>query len=294
MPQRGEKKQLTDNALQNAREALGRRLAETSSQARLLKGLAETFGLKQVPRRIEVYDNSHIMGTNAVGAMVVAGPEGFVKGQYRKFNIRSEDITPGDDFGMMREVMQRRFSRLIKEHGIPGDNPPSSDDLEEDEDNPARSDTPAWPDLILIDGGKGQMSSVRQVLDELGIADKVTAIGVAKGADREAGRERFFMEGRESFSLPVRDPLLYFIQRLRDEAHRFAIGSHRARRKKELIRNPLDEIAGIGPGRKRALLHHFGTAKAVSRAAVEDLAGVDGISEAMARQIYNHFHESGA
>ena len=291
VPQRGEKKQLTDNALQNAREALGRRLAETSSQARLLKGLAETFGLARPPRRIEVYDNSHIMGSNAVGAMVVAGPEGFVKGQYRKFNIRSDDITPGDDFGMMREVMQRRFSRLIKEHGIPGT--PQTDN-DEDDDSPSRSDTPAWPDLILIDGGKGQMSSVRQVLEDLGIADKVTAIGVAKGADREAGRERFFMEGRESFSLPVRDPLLYFIQRLRDEAHRFAIGSHRARRKKELVRNPLDEIAGIGPGRKRALLHHFGTAKAVSRAAVEDLAVVDGISEAMARLIYNHFHESGA
>ncbi|GAB5507778.1 MAG: excinuclease ABC subunit UvrC [Rhizobiaceae bacterium] len=290
VPQRGEKKQLADNALQNAREALGRRLAETSSHARLLKGLAETFGLPQPPRRIEVYDNSHIMGSNAVGAMIVAGPEGFVKGQYRKFNIRSDDITPGDDFGMMREVMQRRFSRLIKEHGIPVE----AADTDDDDDNPARADTPAWPDLILIDGGKGQMSSVRQVLDELGIAGKVTAIGVAKGADREAGRERFFMDGRESFSLPVRDPLLYFIQRLRDEAHRFAIGSHRARRKKELTRNPLDEIAGIGPGRKRALLHHFGTAKAVSRAAVEDLAGVDGISEAMAKQIYNHFHESGA
>jgi excinuclease ABC subunit C len=291
VPQRGEKKDLTDNALRNAREALGRRLAETSSQARLLNGMTETFGLEKTPRRIEVYDNSHIMGTNAVGAMIVAGPDGFMKGQYRKFNIRSADITPGDDFGMMREVMQRRFSRLIKEHGVPGENPPPTDD---DGEAIETSDAPAWPDVILIDGGQGQMSSVRAVLSELGIADKVTAIGVAKGADREAGRERFFMEGRSSFSLPVRDPLLYFIQRLRDEAHRFAIGSHRARRKKEMIRNPLDEIAGIGPGRKRALLHHFGTAKAVSRAAVEDLAGVDGISEAMARQIYNHFHEQGA
>ena len=290
VPQRGEKKDLTANALQNAREALGRRLAETSSQARLLEGLAETFGLERTPRRIEVYDNSHIMGTNAVGAMIVAGPDGFMKGQYRKFNIRSNDITPGDDFGMMREVMQRRFARLIKEHGIPGEQPPGVDD----EDIEPTTEAPAWPDVILIDGGQGQMSSVRQVLSELGIADKVTAIGVAKGADREAGRERFFMEGRGSFSLPVRDPLLYFIQRLRDEAHRFAIGSHRARRKKEMVRNPLDEIAGIGPGRKRALLHHFGTAKAVSRAAMEDLAAVDGISEAMARLIYNHFHESGA
>ncbi|MEX0955638.1 MAG: excinuclease ABC subunit UvrC [Rhizobiaceae bacterium] len=290
VPQRGEKKDLADNALQNAREALGRRLAETSSQARLLKGLAETFGLERAPRRIEVYDNSHIMGTNAVGAMIVAGPDGFMKGQYRKFNIRSTDITPGDDVGMMGEVMQRRFSRLIKEHGVPDEAPPSTDDEEETEPG----DAPVWPDLILIDGGQGQMSSVRAVLSELGIADKVTAIGVAKGADREAGRERFFMDGRDSFTLPVRDPLLYFIQRLRDEAHRFAIGSHRARRKKEMIRNPLDEIGGIGPGRKRALLHHFGTAKAVSRAAVEDLAEVEGISETMARQIYNHFHEQGA
>jgi excinuclease ABC subunit C len=277
VPQRGEKKSLTDHALQNAREALGRRLAETSSQARLLEGLAATFQLERTPRRIEVYDNSHIMGTNAVGGMIVAGPEGFVKNQYRKFNIRSTDITPGDDFGMMREVMQRRFSRLVKEHG---------EAVADDEDT-----FPAWPDLVLIDGGQGQLSATRAILGELGIADRVTTIGVAKGMDREAGRERFFMPGREAFSLPVRDPVLYFIQRLRDEAHRFAIGSHRARRKKEMVRNPLDEIAGIGPGRKRALLHHFGTAKAVSRAAVEDLMAVDGISESIARQIYNHFHE---
>ena len=278
VPQRGEKKALTDHALQNAREALGRRLAETSSQARLLDGLAETFKLERAPRRIEVYDNSHIMGTNAVGAMIVAGPEGFVKNQYRKFNIRSTDITPGDDFGMMREVMQRRFSRLVKEHG---ETPAQSDD----------DSFPAWPDLVLIDGGQGQLSAVRTILTELGIADRVTTIGIAKGVDREAGRERFFMPGRDAFSLPVRDPVLYFIQRMRDEAHRFAIGSHRARRKKEMVRNPLDEISGIGPGRKRALLHHFGTAKAVSRAAVEDLMAVDGISESMAKQIYNHFHE---
>jgi excinuclease ABC subunit C len=286
VPQRGEKKDLADHALQNAREALGRRLAETSSQARLLEGLATTFGLPRAPRRIEVYDNSHIMGTNAVGAMIVAGTEGFLKNQYRKFNIRSTEITPGDDFGMMREVMQRRFSRLIKEHGVPHGAEAAAPEDEE------REEHPAWPDLILIDGGQGQMSSVRQVLDELGIRDKVNAIGVAKGVDRDAGRERFFMEGREPFMLPVRDPVLYFIQRLRDEAHRFAIGSHRARRKKEMVRSPLDEIAGIGPSRKRALLHHFGTAKAVSRAAVEDLLAVDGISESMARMIYNHFHES--
>jgi excinuclease ABC subunit C len=291
VPQRGEKKELTDHALQNAREALGRRLAETSSQARLLKGFAETFNLERVPRRIEVYDNSHIMGTNAVGAMIVAGAEGFVKNQYRKFNIRSETITPGDDFGMMREVMERRFSRLLKEKGLPGATMASD---EEDDDDPAPTDTfPAWPDVVLIDGGKGQLSAVRAILENLGITDFVTAIGVAKGMDREAGRERFFIEGRESFSLPVRDPVLYFIQRLRDEAHRFAIGSHRARRKKEMIRNPLDEIAGIGPGRKRTLLHHFGTAKAVSRAAMEDLMTVPGISESIAQQIYDHFHEKG-
>jgi excinuclease ABC subunit C len=284
VPARGEKKDLTDHALQNAREALGRRLAETSSQARLLEGLAETFGLEAAPRRIEVYDNSHIMGTNAVGAMIVAGPEGFVKNQYRKFNIRSAEITPGDDFGMMREVMQRRFARLIKEQGLPGNGSEAED---------SDASFPAWPDLILIDGGQGQMSAVRQILDDLGIADLVTAIGVAKGVDRDAGRERFFMEGRPPFTLPPRDPVLYFVQRLRDEAHRFAIGSHRARRKKEMVKNPLDEIAGIGPGRKRALLHHFGTAKAVSRAAVEDLMEVGGISESIARLIYNHFHESG-
>ncbi len=282
VPQRGEKKDLTDHALQNAREALGRRLAETSTQARLLAGLAETFGLEKVPTRIEVYDNSHIMGTNAVGAMIVAGPEGFVKNQYRKFNIRSTDITPGDDFGMMREVMGRRFSRLLKEHGEA-----DAADAADEEAN----GFPAWPDVILIDGGQGQMSVVRQMLTDLGIEDRVAAIGVAKGQDRDAGRERFFVRGRDSFSLPVRDPVLYFVQRLRDEAHRFAIGSHRARRRKEMVKSPLDEIAGIGPTRKRALLLHFGTAKAVSRAAMEDLMNVDGISESVARLVYNHFHE---
>src|SRR5690606_10482712 len=284
VPQRGEKKDLTDHALQNAREALGRRLAETSSQARLLEGLAKTFGLPRTPRRIEVFDNSHIMGTNAVGAMIVAGPEGYAKNQYRKFNIRSTDITPGDDFGMMREVMQRRFTRLIKEHG--------EEVAGQDDNHHDRHELPAWPDLILVDGGQGQLSQVRQVLSELGIAGRITAIGVAKGVDRAAGRERFFMEGREPFMLPVRDPVLYFIQRLRDEAHRFAIGSHRARRRREMVTNPLDEISGIGPARKRALLHHFGTAKAVSRAAMEDLLSVEGISESMARAIYNHFHET--
>ncbi len=293
VPRRGEKKGLVDHALQNAREALGRRLAETSSQARLLAGLVETFGLERPPRRVEVYDNSHIMGTNAVGAMIVAGPEGFVKNQYRKFNIRSTDITPGDDFGMMREVMERRFSRLLKEHAstanaAAGDIEPAAP---EDEDDGGA--LPAWPDLVLIDGGAGQMSSVRRILSELGIEDRVAAVGVAKGVDRDAGRERFFVSGREPFMLPPRDPVLYFIQRLRDEAHRFAIGSHRARRKKEMVRSPLDEIDGIGPSRKRALLHHFGTAKAVGKAGVEDLMNVEGISAGIARQIYEHFHEGG-
>lgn len=284
VPQRGEKKDLVDHVNANAREAHGRKLAETASQSRLLAGLAETFQLPYVPRRIEIYDNSHIMGTNAVGGMVVAGPEGFVKGQYRKFNIKSTDITPGDDFGMMREVMTRRFSRLLKEEGKP-------DRSVAPEDN---GDTafPAWPDVILIDGGQGQMTAVRKILADLDITDSVIAIGVAKGVDRDAGRERFFVEGKPDFTLPPRDPVLYFIQRMRDEAHRFAVGSHRARRKKEMVKNPLDEISGIGPTRKRALLQHFGTAKAVSRAAVSDLMAVEGISEAVARLIYNHFHES--
>ncbi|MGV1803188.1 excinuclease ABC subunit UvrC [Agrobacterium vitis] len=284
VPQRGEKKDLVEHVHGNAREAHGRKLAETASQERLLKGFAETFALSYVPRRIEIYDNSHIMGTNAVGGMVVAGPEGFVRNQYRKFNIKSTDITPGDDFGMMREVMTRRFSRLLKEEGKP--------DRKTVTEEGADAVFPAWPDVILIDGGQGQMTAVRAILKELDITDCVTAIGVAKGVDRDAGRERFFVQGKPDFTLPPRDPVLYFIQRLRDEAHRFAIGSHRARRKKEMVKNPLDEIGGIGPTRKRALLQHFGTAKAVSRAAMNDLMAVDGISEAVARQVYNHFHEN--
>jgi excinuclease ABC subunit C len=288
VPQRGEKKDLVDHVMANAREAHGRKLAETASQGRLLEGFAATFKLPYVPRRIEIYDNSHIMGTNAVGGMVVAGPEGFVKGQYRKFNIKSTEITPGDDFGMMKEVMTRRFSRLIKEEGLPDRT--AADSGAEAADLPF----PAWPDVILIDGGQGQMTAVRAILEELGITDQVIAIGVAKGADREAGRERFFMRGIPDFSLPPRDPVLYFVQRMRDEAHRFAIGSHRARRKKEMVKNPLDEIGGIGPTRKRALLQHFGTAKAVSRAAVSDLMAVAGISESVARIVYNHFHDDSA
>ncbi|MCJ8148001.1 excinuclease ABC subunit UvrC [Shinella sedimenti] len=288
VPQRGEKKDLVDHVTANAREAHGRKLAETASQSRLLDGFAATFKLPYVPRRIEIYDNSHIMGTNAVGGMVVAGPEGFVKGQYRKFNIKSTEITPGDDFGMMKEVMTRRFSRLIKEEGLPDR---SARDTGADA---ADLPFPAWPDVILIDGGQGQMTAVRAILEELGITDQVIAIGVAKGADREAGRERFFMRGIPDFSLPPRDPVLYFVQRMRDEAHRFAIGSHRARRKKEMVKNPLDEIGGIGPTRKRALLQHFGTAKAVSRAAMSDLMAVAGISESVARIVYNHFHDDSA
>ncbi|MGE6786457.1 excinuclease ABC subunit UvrC [Ensifer adhaerens] len=284
VPQRGEKKDLVDHALANAREAHGRKLAETASQSRLLEGFSETFKLERTPRRIEIYDNSHIMGTNAVGGMVVAGPEGFVKGQYRKFNIKSTDITPGDDFGMMREVMTRRFSRLLKEEGKPDRSAETAEDAA----------FPAWPDVILIDGGQGQMTAVRAILKELDVEDCVTAIGVAKGVDRDAGRERFFALGRDSFTLPPRDPVLYFIQRLRDEAHRFAIGSHRARRKKEMVKNPLDEIAGIGPTRKRALLTHFGTAKAVSRAGINDLMAVAGISETVARLVYEHFHDDAA
>ncbi len=289
VPMRGEKHEVVGSALQNAREALGRRLAETSSQAKLLDGLGKVLGLERTPVRIEVYDNSHIMGTNAVGAMIVAGPQGFVKNQYRKFNIKSPDVTPGDDFAMMREVLQRRFARLIKEAGTEQ----HSKDIEarSDEDFEAEGDDfPAWPDLLLIDGGQGQVGAVRAILDELGIGALVPAVGVAKGVDRDAGRERFFVKGRDPFSLPPRDPVLYFIQRLRDEAHRFAIGTHRARRKKEMVKSPLDEIDGIGPARKRALLHRFGTAKAISRAGIEDLMKVDGVSEAMARAIYDHFH----
>jgi excinuclease ABC subunit C len=285
MPQRGGKKEMVDHAGLNAREALGRRLAETSTQGRLLEGVAEAFGLEAPPRRIEVFDNSHIMGTNAVGAMIVAGPEGFAKGQYRKFNIRSDNLTPGDDYAMMREVLTRRFSRLVKENGP---KPENGEAGEADGDA-----LPPWPDLVLIDGGAGQLSAARSVLEELGIAESIPLVGIAKGPERDAGREKFFVEGRDSFMLPQRDAVLFFVQRLRDEAHRFAIGTHRAKRKKEMARNPLDEVAGIGPTRKRALLHHFGTAKAVSRAALSDLMAVEGISEQMARAIYDHFHENG-
>ncbi|MEN9753722.1 MAG: hypothetical protein RLZ07_104, partial [Pseudomonadota bacterium] len=258
-PKRGEKRDLVDHAATNAREALSRRLSDTASQKQLLAALAPVFDLAHPPRRVEVYDNSHIMGTNAVGAMVVAGVMGFSKPHYRTFNIKSEDITPGDDFGMMREVLTRRFARLQKDS-------PRIDETGE----PSDDAMPDWPDLVLIDGGKGQLDAARSVLAELGI-DNVPMVGVAKGVDRDAGREQFFIPGRDPFRLPPRDPALYFIQRLRDEAHRFAIGTHRARRKKAFTANPLDEIPGIGPRRKRALLLHFGTAKAIAQASFEDL-----------------------
>jgi len=292
LPQRGEKKDLVEHALANAREALGRKLAETSSQQNLLRQLAETFGLPHPPRRIEVYDNSHIQGSNAVGAMIVAGPEGFRKSQYRKFNIRSADLVPGDDFGMMREVLERRFKRLLAEAPRQGNgkqelgqdaNPPQPEPDETDE-----QDASPWPDLVLIDGGQGQLTAARETLVGLGV--EVPLVAIAKGPDRDAGRETFFLPGRDSFKLPPRDPVLYFVERLRDEAHRFAIGSHRARRKRDLREAGLQEIAGIGPNRKRALLHHFGTLKAIERAAVTDLMQVDGISAETARRIYAFFH----
>ncbi|MCA0399405.1 MAG: excinuclease ABC subunit UvrC [Proteobacteria bacterium] len=277
VPKRGEKRDMVAHALTNAREALGRRLSESASQARLLEGVAQAFGLATPPRRIDVFDNSHIMGTNAVGAMIVSGSRGFSKTHYRTFNIQSTEITPGDDYGMMREVMRRRFSRLLKD--APRDEVPDDPDA-----------LPQWPDLVLIDGGKGQLDAVRGVLAELGI-EGVPLVGVAKGPDRDAGRESFFLPDKPPFKLPPRDPTLYFIQRLRDEAHRFAIGTHRARRKRDITRNPLDEIAGIGPARKRALLLHFGTAKAVSRASQSDLEKVNGINATTAKIVYDFFHE---
>jgi excinuclease ABC subunit C len=275
-PQRGEKRDLVKHALDNAREALGRQLAEGATQKSLLEGLANTFGLDEPPERIEVYDNSHISGSNAVGAMIVAGVDGLSKKHYRTWNIRSADLTPGDDFGMMREVLTRRFARLAAE------SPPGAED--------EQTGMPDWPDVVFIDGGQGQLNAVREVIAELNLPREVTFIGIAKGEERDAGREKFFMEGREPFMLPHRDPVLYYVQRLRDEAHRFAIGTHRARRKKEIVRNPLDEIEGIGPARKRALLNHFGSAKAVGRASLADLAAVPGISKQTAQIVYDHFN----
>jgi excinuclease ABC subunit C len=295
-PKRGEKKDLIDHALANAREALGRKLAETSSQQKLLKALTEVFQLPRVPRRIEVYDNSHIQGSNAVGAMIVAGEEGFRKNQYRKFNIRSQDITAGDDYGMMREVLTRRFKRLMDENpratgfaeAAAGAIAHAVETVTGTDDVPG--DVPPWPDLVLIDGGLGQLNAARETLSTLGITD-VPLIGVAKGVDRDAGRETFFMPDKPPFRLPPRDPILYFVERLRDEAHRFAIGSHRARRKRDIRESGLQEIPGIGPTRKRALLMHFGTLKAIENASLADLAQVPGISADSAQRIYDYFHD---
>ncbi|MGV6872898.1 excinuclease ABC subunit UvrC [Pseudochelatococcus sp. B33] len=291
VPKRGEKHTLVAHALRNAQEALARKLTETASQDKLLGAVAQAFGLQRAPRRIEVYDNSHIMGTNAVGAMIVAGRDGFMKTHYRTFNIRSTDIAPGDDFGMMREVLQRRFTRLVKEgarpaHEAAGEAAGEAVDGDEGDEAPF----PSWPDLLLIDGGQGQVGAARAALAELGVTD-VPVVGVAKGLDRDAGRETFFVEGRAPFRLPPRDATLYYIERLRDEAHRFAIGTHRARRKREFTKSPLDEIPGIGPARKRALLLHFGTAKAVSQASLEDLRSAPGINAATAGMVYRFFHD---
>lgn len=269
-PQRGEKKRLVEHALTNAREALGRKMAESSAQSKLLAGVCEAFGLEGQPERIEVYDNSHIMGTNAVGGMIVAGPDGFQKSQYRKFNIKSAEITPGDDFGMMKEVLRRRFSRLVKE--------------EEEGEGAVR------PDLVLLDGGAGQLAAALEIMADLGV-DDIPVVGVAKGLDRDAGMERFFVPGKEPFRFDHKSPVLYYLQRLRDEAHRFAIGSHRTRRAIDMKKNPLDEIDGVGPGRKRALLHAFGSARGVSRASVDDLAKVEGVSRQLAERIYGYFRK---
>jgi len=254
---------------------------------RLLEGVAEVFSLPASPERIEVYDNSHIQGTNAIGAFIVAGPDGFVKNQYRKFNIKNTELTPGDDYGMMREVLTRRFTRLMKEQEPKAD-APVFDEKNEDDDGARRG----FPDLVLIDGGLGQLNAVREVFAELGVTG-VPVAAIAKGPDRDAGRERFFMEGRPPFSLEPKNPVLFFLQRLRDEAHRFAIGTHRAKRAQTITASPLDEIDGIGPGRKRALLNHFGSGRAVTRAGLADLEAVTGISRAMAKKIYDHFHDKG-
>ena len=272
VPRRGEKAELVEAAGRNARESLGRKMSESATQARLLKGVAETFGLDAPPQRIEVYDNSHIQGAHAVGAMIVAGPDGFMKNHYRKFNIKGDDLTPGDDFGMMKEVFMRRFKRLLKE-------------------DPERV-RGLWPDLLLIDGGAGQVSAVAGIMREMGVGD-IAMVGVAKGVDRDHGKEEFHRVGTRPMALRRNDPVLYFIQRLRDEAHRFAIGTHRARRSRAVGATPLDDVPGVGAARKRALLSHFGSAKAVSRANLADLRAVDGISEGLAQKVYDFFHEKG-
>jgi excinuclease ABC subunit C len=271
VPQRGEKREIAVMGVTNAREQLGRRMAENAAQRELLDGVAEVFGLETAPRRLEVYDNSHISGTNALGAMIVAGPDGFEKGEYRKFNIKSTELAPGDDYAMMHEVLTRRFARLVKE----GEDPKTK-----------------WPDVALIDGGPGQLSVACQVFADLGVED-VTLVGISKGPDRDAGREHFYMPGKEPFRLDPKSPVLYYLQRLRDEAHRFAIGSHRKKRSKAIGANPLDEIAGVGAGRKRALLQHFGSARAVAAASLADIGQVAGVSETLAKKIYDFFHPTG-
>ncbi len=271
-PQRGARRKLLEQARRNAEEALDRRLAETTSQGKILRELADLFELADVPKRIEVYDNSHIMGTNATGAMIVAGPEGLRKNAYRKFNIKRRETEPGDDFAMMREVLERRFVRLEKE-------------------DPDRQ-TGEWPDLVLIDGGKGQLSAVCEVMEDMGVHD-VPVVAVSKGPDRNAGRETFHLPGGRELSLPPNSALLFYLQRLRDEAHRFAIGTHRAKRAKSFTMSTLDDVPGIGPTRKRALLMHFGTARAVKGAALDDLQKAPGISTATAHQVYDYFHPAG-
>jgi excinuclease ABC subunit C len=275
-PQRGEKREIVERALTNAREQLGRRMAENSAQLQLLEGVAETFGLDAPPRRIEVYDNSHIQGAHAVGAFIVAGPDGFEKSQYRKFNIKSSELTPGDDYAMMREVLTRRFARLVKEEAEPLENTKW-----------------ARPDLVLIDGGPGQLGIATQVFADLGVED-VALVGISKGPDRDAGREHFYLPGKDPFRLDLKSPVLYYLQRLRDEAHRFAIGSHRKKRSAAIGANPLDEVTGVGAGRKRALLQHFGSARAVAAASLTDLESVEGVSGTLAKKIYDFFHPGGA
>jgi len=275
-PQRGEKREIMERALTNAREQLGRRMAENSAQTQLLEGVADLFGLDQRPRRIEVYDNSHIQGAHALGAFIVAGPEGFEKAQYRKFNIKAEELTPGDDYAMMREVLTRRFARMVKEEADSSNQPEK------------------WkrPDLVLIDGGPGQLSIACQVFADLGVED-VALAGISKGPDRDAGREHFYMPGKDPFRLDPKSPVLYYLQRLRDEAHRFVIGGHRKKRSAAIGANPLDEIAGVGAGRKRSLLQHFGSARAVAGASLTDLSSVSGVSETLAKKIFDFFHSGG-
>ena len=291
-PQRGEKAKLMALALRNAREALARKLSASAAQSRHLKAIADRLGLERPPERIEIYDNSHIQGTSALGAMVVAGREGFVKNQYRKYNFKPEDLTGGDDFEMMRQMLRRRLKALLRDHAaLRPQNTSKSTKKDETKQRTEPGSLPAWPDLLLIDGGKGQLSAAEEIIEELALKE-ITIVAISKGPERNAGREQFHVTGQGSFTLPENDPALYFLQRLRDEAHRFVIGGHRLRRSKKLTKNPLDDIPGIGPGRKRALLGYFGAAKAVARAGIDELKTVEGISAQMAETIYDYFHEN--